>query len=114
MKTTLIREKGIGFQTIDGHDYHIYLNGNIYHTHPIVSGLMKNYGAGGKLSYKNCYEIFLEYPDSDQCIVEIEMEKFERNSATFESPKLDEKGCLILKDSKKIPSTVIRLKQQEQ
>jgi hypothetical protein len=50
MKGKLIKQNGI----IDGVDYYLILDGKIYHTNPLTSGLVN----GGKLSKQNCDEIF--------------------------------------------------------
>jgi uncharacterized protein YktA (UPF0223 family) len=54
MKAKLIKQNGIGIQTIDGVDYYLILDGKIYHTNPLTSELSN----GGKLSKENCDEIF--------------------------------------------------------
>jgi len=54
MKTKLIKQNGIGIQTIDGIDYYLILDGKTYHTNPLTSDLSN----GGKLSKQNCDEIF--------------------------------------------------------
>ena len=54
MKTKLIKQNGIGIQTIDGIDYYLILDGKTYHTNPLTSELSN----GGKLSKQNCDEIF--------------------------------------------------------
>ena len=57
MQAKLIKQKGIGIQTIDGNDYFLTVNDKTYHTNPITQGL----GEFGKLSYKNCKEIEFGY-----------------------------------------------------
>jgi hypothetical protein len=54
MKAKLIKQNGIGIQTLDGVDYYLILDGKIYHTNPLTSDL----SGGGKLSKQNCDEIF--------------------------------------------------------
>lgn len=54
MKAKLIKQNGIGIQTVDGVDYYLVLNDKIYHTNPLTSEIVK----GGKLSKQNCDEIF--------------------------------------------------------
>jgi hypothetical protein len=54
MKAKLIKQNGIGIQTIDGIDYYLILDGKTYHTNPLTSELSN----GGKLSKQNCDEIF--------------------------------------------------------
>jgi hypothetical protein len=54
MKSKLIKQNGIGIQTLDGVDYYLILDGKIYHTNPLTSDL----SGGGKLSKQNCDEIF--------------------------------------------------------
>jgi hypothetical protein len=54
MKAKLIKQNGIGIQTIDGIDYYLILDGKTYHTNPLTSDLSN----GGKLSKQNCDEIF--------------------------------------------------------
>jgi hypothetical protein len=54
MKAKLIKQNGIGIQTIDGIDYYLILDGKTYHTNPLTSDLYN----GGKLSKQNCDEIF--------------------------------------------------------
>jgi ERCC4-related helicase len=49
MKGKLIKQNGI----IDGVDYYLILDGKIYHTNPLTSGLVN----GGKLSKQNCEAI---------------------------------------------------------
>jgi hypothetical protein len=71
MKAKLIKQNGIGIQTIDGADYYLILDGKTYHTNPLTSDLSN----GGKLSKQNCDEIFevvdvnklanYEYPEGD-------------------------------------------------
>jgi hypothetical protein len=71
MKAKLIKQNGIGIQTIDGIDYYLILDGKTYHTNPLTSDLSN----GGKLSKQNCDEIFgvvdveklanYEYPEGD-------------------------------------------------
>jgi hypothetical protein len=70
MKAKLIKQNGIGIQTIDGIDYYLILDGKTYHTNPLTSDL-----SNGKLSKQNCDEIFgvvdveklanYEYPEGD-------------------------------------------------
>jgi hypothetical protein len=50
MKGKLIKQDGIGIQTIDGIDYYLILDGKVYHTNPVTLALCN----GGKLSKKNC------------------------------------------------------------
>ena len=54
MKVKLIKQNGIGVQTIDGIDYYLILDNKIYHTNPLTSDLSN----GGKLSKQNCDDIF--------------------------------------------------------
>ena len=54
MKAKLIKQNGIGVQTIDGIDYYLILDNKIYHTNPLTSALSN----GGKLSKQNCDDIF--------------------------------------------------------
>ena len=53
MKGKLIKQNGI----IDGVDYYLIIDGKIYHTNPLTSGLVN----GGKLSVKNCESIVNGY-----------------------------------------------------
>ena len=46
MKGKLVKQNGIGIQTIDGIDYYLILDGKTYHTNPLTSDLYN----GGKLS----------------------------------------------------------------
>lgn len=57
MKAKLIKQNGIGVQTIDGIDYYLILDNKIYHTNPLTSDLSN----GGKLSLKNCQAIEVGY-----------------------------------------------------
>ncbi len=63
MKGKLIKQKGIGFQTIDGSDYFLTIDEKVYHTNPLTAGLVD----GGKLSYKNCQAIERGY-DLDELL----------------------------------------------
>jgi hypothetical protein len=54
MKAKLIKQNGIGIQTIDGIDYYLILDGKTYHTNPLTSDLSN----GGKSSKQNGDEIF--------------------------------------------------------
>ena len=65
MKAKLIKQNGIGVQTIDGIDYYLILDNKIYHTNPLTSALSN----GGKLSLKNCQAIERGY-DLDELIKE--------------------------------------------
>ena len=53
MKGKLIKQNGI----IDGVDYYLIIDGKIYHTNPLTSGLVN----GGKLSVKNCESIVNDF-----------------------------------------------------
>jgi len=106
MKTKLIKQEGIGFQTINMSDYYLTLNGKIYHTNPLTLGMLTIEGkSGGTLSYKNCHEIYLNNPKFNEWDIEIEMEEeFIFDPAMgisqghyLNKPKLDSEGCLMLK-----------------
>ena len=108
MTAKLKKQEGIGFQTIDSSDYYLTLNEKIYHTNPLTLGMLIIEGkGGGVLSYKNCHEIKLTNPNSNEWDVEIEMESnlhigevaddsYPKGFPT-QKPKLDADGCLILK-----------------
>jgi hypothetical protein len=107
MKTKLIKQEGIGFQTINMSDYYLTLNGKIYHTNPLTLGMLTIEGkSGGTLSYKNCHEIYLNNPKFNEMDIEIEMETIsegldESAQAQYTKvPKLDEDKCLIIKTTK--------------
>ena len=115
MKTKLFKQEGVGSQTIDLNDYYLKLNGKVYHTNPLTLGMLTVEGeGGGALSYKNCHEIKLTNPNSNEWDVEVEMRRVKDETkiigavkgvkgsgnkiTTYKSvPKLDENGCLILK-----------------
>ena len=107
MTAKLIKQEGMGFQTIDLSEYYLKLNGKIYHTNPLTLAMLTVEGVGGvALSYKNCHEIKLNNPNSNEWDVEIEMESinigavgrgFYPKDFETEKPKLDADGCLILK-----------------
>jgi len=115
MKTKLIKQEGIGYNCKYGFDFYLKLNYKIYHTNPLTLGMLniKDKG-GGPLSYKNCYEIYLKNPNSNEWNIEIEMETKKQLVNGYENqpdnvvgfvakykhmlvPKLDADGCLILK-----------------
>ena len=108
MTAKLIKQEGMGFQTIDLSEYHLKLNGKIYHTNPLTLAMLTVEGVGGgALSYKNCHEIKLTNPYSNEWEVDIEMESNLHTGEVVDDsypkgfptqkPKLDADGCIILK-----------------
>jgi hypothetical protein len=81
MKAKLIKQNGIGIQTIDGIDYYLILDGKTYHTNPLTSDLSN----GGKLSKQNCDEIFgvVDVEKLAEKEYELQLEEFEDSTEMF-------------------------------
>jgi hypothetical protein len=91
MRAKLIKQNGIGIQTLDGVDYYLVLNDKIYHTNPLTSELSN----GGKLSKQNCDEEFAK------AMGVVDVEKladsfFEKESSNMLHPQHQMRNFFIL------------------
>jgi hypothetical protein len=91
MRAKLIKQNGIGIQTVDGVDYYLVLNDKIYNTNPLTSELSN----GGKLSKQNCDEEFAK------AMGVVDVEKladsfFEKESSNMLHPQHQMRNFFIL------------------